>query len=66
MKHSFDTAFYKYACHLQDRLGQSASSRGWMCRESSGPEEDGRYILRTAPESKVATVFSDGSVELHK
>mgnify|MGYP003664772304 FL=1 len=46
MKHTFDTAFYKYACHLQDRLGQSASNREYICRESSGPDPSGAFILR--------------------
>ena len=62
---TFDTSFYRYACHLEF-IGETTSSRGWMCRESSGLDDDGRYILRTAPEAKVATVFSDGSVKLHK
>ena len=61
---TFDTAFYRYACHLEF-IGETTSSRGWMCRESSGPDNDGRYILRAATKSKVATVFEDGSVELH-
>jgi len=43
---TFDTAFYKYACHLQDRLGQSASNREYICRESSGPDPSGAFVLR--------------------
>ena len=46
MKHNFNTAFHKYACHLQDNLGQSASSREYICRESSGLDSSGAFILR--------------------
>jgi len=47
MKHlNFDIAFYRFACHLQDNLGQSASNREYICRESSGSDSSGNYILR--------------------
>ena len=61
--HSFETAFYRYSAALE-RLSRSSSDI-WLCREASGSDDDGRFILRTAPEAKIATVFSDGSVELH-
>jgi len=45
--HSFETAFHQYACHLQDNLGQSASNREYICRESSGLDDSsGAFILR--------------------
>ena len=45
--HSFETAFHQYACHLQDNLGKSASSREYICRESSRLDDNsGAFVLR--------------------
>ena len=54
--HSFDSAFYKYACHLQDNLGQSASSREYICRESSGLDPSGAFVLRGVSDNEIARV----------
>ena len=56
MKHNFDTAFYRYACHLQDNLGQSASTQEYICRESSGLDSSGDFILRDVYGNEVARV----------
>jgi len=57
MKHlNFDIAFYRFACHLQDNLGQSASNREYICRESSGSDSSGNYILRGISGDIVAQV----------
>ena len=57
MKHlNFDIALYRFACHLQDNLGQSASNREYICRESSGSDSSGTYILRGISGDIVARV----------
>ena len=53
---SFDSAFYKYSCHLQDNLGQSASNREYICRESSGPDSSGEFVLRGVSDNEIARV----------
>jgi len=54
--HNFDTAFYRFSCHMQDNLGQSTSNREYICRESSGSDSSGTYILRGISGDIVAQV----------
>ena len=54
--HNFNTAFHRYACHLQDNLGQSASSREYICRESSGLDPSGAFVLRGVSDNEIARV----------
>ena len=64
MIHNFNTAFKKYASHLSDNLGQSASSREFICREVSG-EKSGYFVLRGIAENDLARVSNDdGKVTL--
>ena len=59
MKHNFNTAFHKYACHLQDNLGQSASSREYICRETSALDSSGAFVLRDVFGNESARVNGD-------
>ena len=62
--HSFETAFHQYACHLQDNLGKSASSREYICRESSGLDDSsGAFVLRGVSDNEIARV-NDNEVTL--
>ena len=54
--HIFETAYYQYACYLQDELGQSASNREYICRESSDLDSSGAFILRGVSDNQIATV----------
>jgi len=63
MKQTFNTAYHQYACHLQDRLNQSASSREWISRELSGNQSN-IFILRGVSGDIVAQVSGKGKVTL--
>ena len=65
MKHTFNTACHQYACHLQDRLNQSASSREWIDKDLSGfDQSSGAFILRGVSGDKIAQVSGKGKVTL--
>ena len=63
MSHTFDTAFYRYACALEKR-GETTSDREWVCREVSSLSNEGTYILRGVGEHEIARVSSDNKVQL--
>jgi len=63
MKNTFNSAYHQYACHLQDRLHQSASSREWISRELSGNQSN-IFILRGVSGDIVAQVSGKGKVTL--
>ena len=64
MSHTFDTAFYRYACALEAR-GETTSDREWVCREvSSLNKSEDAYILRGVGEHEIARVNKDNKVQI--
>ena len=63
MSHTFDTAFYRYACTLEKR-GETTSDREWVCREVSSLSNEGSYILRGVGEHEIARVNKDNKVQI--
>ena len=58
---SYEMAFYKYACYLQDKLNKSASQAEWICGRCSSEQPDGSWALVGASSKKVvAKVWADG------
>ena len=59
---TFQMAFHKYSCYLQDVQKRSASSGPWVDEERSYKSADGHWRLISTDDNLVATVFTTGKV----
>tara|TARA_R110001583_G_scaffold57479_3_gene172031 strand:- start:756 stop:968 length:213 start_codon:yes stop_codon:yes gene_type:complete len=61
---SFQMAFHKYSCFLQEKLKTHHSQHEWISQELSSEQPDGSWrLVGAGTDTLVATVWVDGSCE---
>jgi len=61
---SFQMAFHKYSCFLQEKLKTHASQHEWISEELSSEQPDGSWnLVGAGTDTLVARVWVDDSCE---